>query len=177
VVEVQVTEDHPQYTNWLPVLQFHHRFRPSDSTSSKLRNCIALRIVPQSFEEPVAQSDHCIVLIDQYVANGGSHVFRNVGSSQQCSAPLSGAGKASDSNALVRRVTLHHPDLQIIGRPIDRPKPPAPGSLQCALKIARQLATGLRSLRGPDVAHRVVVAVPSNKSMVVPICATIGMHF
>jgi len=38
----------------------------------------ALRIVPQPLEEVVAQWDHCIVLIDQYVANGGSHVFQNV---------------------------------------------------------------------------------------------------
>ena len=91
VVEVQVTEDHPQYTNWLPVLQFHHRFRPSDSTSSKLRNCIALRIVPQPLEVAVAQSDHCVVLIDQYVANGGSHVFRNVGLSSRLTFPLRGA--------------------------------------------------------------------------------------
>src|SRR6266508_4884908 len=61
----------------------HHRFRPSYSTSSKLGNCIALRIVTQPLEEAVAQSDHCIVLIDQDVANGSSHSFRNVGLSSR----------------------------------------------------------------------------------------------
>ncbi len=36
---------------------------------------MGLRIVPQVLEEAVPQSDHCIVLINQYVANRGSHVF------------------------------------------------------------------------------------------------------
>jgi hypothetical protein len=34
-------------------------------------------------EEAVAQSDHCIVVIHQYVANGSSHFFRNVGLSSR----------------------------------------------------------------------------------------------
>ena len=36
--------------------------------------------------EAVAQSDHCIVLIDQYVANGGSHVFEVLVLRQRASA-------------------------------------------------------------------------------------------
>jgi hypothetical protein len=47
---------------------------------------MGLRIVPQVLEEAVPQSDNSIILINQYVANRGSHVFSECWSQQPSNA-------------------------------------------------------------------------------------------
>jgi hypothetical protein len=68
---------------------------------------MGLRIVPQVLEEAVPQSDHCIVLINQYVANRGSHVFSECWSKRPSNAKAEKREAAFSSHWLEHRLLRH----------------------------------------------------------------------